>query len=222
MLHNCTSAIGIIVIAMANLTWTTKTYMPSTRLLRCHVRVCPKPLHLLPIYPTSWLCVPVEANGEEKRRRQAKTKEGLGHRPWKDHSPCSSGVSGWDVWYPFLEKSELHNTCLQLKWAPLFLMIMFSRSGLFSYFLLYLHLGVAAVCWSWSKLSGEGRWHLGQVHRGVTEKDKQLLTLAPTDILLFPIYVRACSWTMRGSWRTHTDSVHPERLHAWGLNSQPW
>lgn len=70
------------------------------------------------------LCVLVEANGEEKRRRQAKTKEGLGHCAWKDHSSCSSGVSGWDVWYPLLEKkNELHNTCLQLKWAPLFQMM---------------------------------------------------------------------------------------------------
>lgn len=66
----------------------------------------------------------VETNSQEKRRRKAETEEGLGHRSREDHSSCSSGVSGWDVWYPFFVKRTLDDLCSELKRASFFGMVL--------------------------------------------------------------------------------------------------
>lgn len=119
MVHNCTCSICIIAIAMANSTKIIKTYMPSARLVLPSTTFVSLQ-SLLPKIPscTSYLptvlcpCMLVETNGEEGRRCKAKTKEGLGHRSRKDHSSCSSGVSGWDVWYPFFLRKASFTTCV--------------------------------------------------------------------------------------------------------------
>lgn len=172
MVHNCTCSICIIGIAMANSTKIIKTYMPSARLVLPSTAFVSLQ-SLLPKIPscTSYLptvlcpCMLVETNGEEGRRCKAKTKEGLGHRSRKDHSSCSSGVSGWDVWYPFffVEQSKLHNMCPELKRASLVGMMLYvyllAPQDPFSIYRYY-----CTKARSSSQLSsGKGGLHPGQV-----------------------------------------------------------
>lgn len=102
--------------------------------LQAHARLPESPSFTSCLLTVLCPCMPVETNGEEKRRRNAKTKEGLGHCSWKDHSSCSSGVSGWDVWYPFSETSEFQSVLITTSatlWDEVGICIFISPSGSF-------------------------------------------------------------------------------------------
>lgn len=118
----------------------------------------------------------------------------------------------------FLRKASFTITCLRLKHVVVCNFV--SRSGLFLYLLLYLHLGSlesARVHPSCQAKAGDtsSKFIVG------SQRKTNSYSHSHTYYCSQFIHVHVVGH-VGGSWRKDTDSVHPERLLAWGLNSQPW